>query len=60
LSGEKRRFFIEAFSELPQKVLWKWDLASLPGQPENVKIGNWLPQEDILGMMNLYIDRLYP
>jgi hypothetical protein len=55
LSEEKRRVFIEAFSELPQKILWLWDLASLPGKPTNVKIGTWLPQQDILGNMTLYI-----
>ena len=48
---EKRRVFIEAFSELPQKILWKWESARLPGQPPNVKIGTWLPQQDILGNM---------
>jgi len=48
---EKRRVFIEAFSELPQKILWKWESAHLPGQPANVKIGTWLPQQDILGNM---------
>jgi hypothetical protein len=48
---EKRRVFIEAFSELPQKILWKWESDILPGQPANVKIGTWLPQQDILGNM---------
>jgi glucuronosyltransferase len=48
---EKRRVFIEAFSELPQKILWKWESARVPGQPEIVKIGDWLPQQDILGNM---------
>jgi glucuronosyltransferase len=46
---EKIRAFLEAFSELPQKILWKWESDSLPGQPANVKIGKWLPQQDILG-----------
>jgi hypothetical protein len=55
LSEEKKRVFIEAFSELPQKILWKWDLVRLPGQPANVKIGTWLPQQDILGNMTLYM-----
>jgi hypothetical protein len=50
---EERRVFIEAFSELPQKILWKWESARLPGQPANVKIGTWLPQQDILGNMTL-------
>jgi len=51
MSEEKRRVFIEAFSELPQKILWKWESAHLPEQPANVKIGTWLPQQDILGNM---------
>jgi glucuronosyltransferase len=36
---EKKRVFIQAFSGLPQKILWKWESARLPGQPANVKIG---------------------
>jgi glucuronosyltransferase len=48
---EKRRNFIDAFSTLPQKILWKWESDILPGQPQNVKISKWLPQQDILGIM---------
>jgi glucuronosyltransferase len=50
---EKRRVFIEAFSELPQKILWKWESDILPGQPPNVKSGKWLPQQDILAHPNI-------
>lgn len=46
----KRRVFIEAFKQIKQKVLWKWESDVLPGKPDNVKIGKWLPQTDILGM----------
>ena len=46
---EKRDAFIQAFSELPQKVLWKWEGDILPGQPTNVKIVPWIPQMDVLG-----------
>ena len=46
---EKRRIFIEAFSELPQKVLWKWESDTLPGKPPNVRVSKWIPQQDILG-----------
>jgi glucuronosyltransferase len=53
MSDEKMRVFVEAFSALPQKILWKWESARLPGQPANVKIGKWLPQQDILGNMAL-------
>jgi len=52
---EKRRVFIEAYSELPQKILWKWESDILPGQPPNVKIERWMPQQDILGNMILFL-----
>jgi glucuronosyltransferase len=45
----KLKAFIEVFSKLKQRILWKWEKDSLPGQPKNVKIGKWLPQSDILG-----------
>jgi glucuronosyltransferase len=46
---DKKQAFLEAFSKLKQRVLWKWETDSLPGQPSNVKLGKWLPQSDILG-----------
>jgi glucuronosyltransferase len=49
MSPEKVKAFLDAFSELPQRVLWKWESDTLPGQPKNVKLGKWLPQNDILG-----------
>ncbi|XP_023717901.1 UDP-glucuronosyltransferase 1-8 [Cryptotermes secundus] len=48
-----RKAFVEAFSKLEQKVLWKWETDSLPGQPNNVKLGKWLPQADILAHPNV-------
>ncbi|KAK7865278.1 hypothetical protein R5R35_012575 [Gryllus longicercus] len=53
LTPEKRKALMEAFAELPQKVLWKFEADSLPGQPKNVKIGKWLPQSDILAHPNV-------
>jgi hypothetical protein len=41
--------FLESFSKLKQRILWKWETGSLPGQPSNVKLYKWLPQSDILG-----------
>ena len=55
---EKIRAFLEAFSELPQKVLWKWESDILPGQPANVKSGKWLPQQDILGNISFVRERV--
>jgi hypothetical protein len=52
----KRQAFLEAFSKLKQRVLWKWETDSLPGQPKNVMLGKWLPQSDILGKNLLYLN----
>ncbi|KAJ9582123.1 hypothetical protein L9F63_003537, partial [Diploptera punctata] len=40
--------FFQAFSELPHRILWKWESDEMSGKPENVKISRWLPQFDIL------------
>jgi glucuronosyltransferase len=45
----KRNAFLGAFSKLKQRVLWKWESDTLPGEASNVKFGKWLPQTDILG-----------
>jgi hypothetical protein len=50
---EKRNAFIQAFSKLKQKVLWKWEVDELPGKPPNVKLSKWAPQQDILAHPNL-------
>jgi hypothetical protein len=42
---------LQAFSQLKQRVLWKWETDSLPGTTSNVKVGKWLPQSDILGKL---------
>nr|CAD7597666.1 unnamed protein product [Timema genevievae] len=49
MDAQKRQIFLEAFSELPgYHVLWKWESDSLPGQPKNVKLAKWMPQQDVL------------
>lgn len=53
LPAEKRDAFLQAFAELPQKVLWKWEEESLPGKPKNVRIEKWCPQVDILRHPNV-------
>ena len=49
MSKEKLEAFIDAFSELPQRVLWKFESDSLPNLPPNVMVKTWMPQNDILG-----------
>jgi glucuronosyltransferase len=48
-SEHKMAAFLQAFSELPQRVLWKWEGNKLPGQPKNIMTAKWLPQVDVLG-----------
>ncbi|XP_067003541.2 UDP-glycosyltransferase UGT5 isoform X2 [Anabrus simplex] len=50
---EMLQVFLDVFSKLKQRVLWKWEKDSLPGQPSNVQLGKWLPQSDILAHPNL-------
>lgn len=44
----KLKAFQEAFSSLPQNILWKWEDDTMPGKSANVKIVKWLPQFDLL------------
>lgn len=40
--------FVEAFRQIPQKVIWRFD-GKLPDNiPENVKMMKWVPQNDLL------------
>lgn len=41
--------FLNVFSKLKQRVLWKWEDENMPRKPTNVFTGPWLPQTDILG-----------
>lgn len=46
--------FISAFKKLRYRVLWRWELESMPDQPANVKISKWLPQSDVLGNLRFF------
>ncbi len=52
LSPEKIAIFLNKFGSLKQKVIWKFETV-LPDLPDNVKIGKWLPQDDILAHPNV-------
>lgn len=58
VSDEKRNAILSAFSEMPYKILWKWESDTLPGIPKNVKIQQWFPQRDILRTSFLCIDNI--
>ncbi|XP_049811956.1 UDP-glycosyltransferase UGT5-like [Schistocerca nitens] len=51
----KRKAILDAFAELPQHVIWKWEAEDLPGKPPNVMIRSWLPQFDILSHPNVRV-----
>ncbi|KAF2367394.1 Prolyl 4-hydroxylase alpha-subunit N-terminal [Trinorchestia longiramus] len=44
-----RKIFVNVFARLPQRVIWKWHEDNMEDLPPNVKLGSWLPQQDILG-----------
>ncbi|KAG4068827.1 hypothetical protein HA402_004975 [Bradysia odoriphaga] len=52
LSEERIAIFVNKFRSLKQRVLWKFE-TDLPNLPDNVKIGKWLPQDDILAHPNI-------
>lgn len=47
-----RDMFVEAFKQLKQRVIWKYEVA-LEGVSDNVLMRKWLPQQDILGELTL-------
>lgn len=49
--GFFQKLCIEAFREIPQRVLWKYESDRLKELPNNVKIEKWFPQRDIIGII---------
>nr|XP_033333680.1 UDP-glucuronosyltransferase-like [Megalopta genalis] len=49
---ETLQIFIDVFSTLPYKVVWKFE-KDMPNKPENVFTGKWLPQQSILAHPNV-------
>lgn len=50
---DKVQAIIDAVSEIPQRIIWKWEEKNLPGNPKNIYISKWLPQNEILGMVSV-------
>ena len=53
LSKEKVSILLKVFSSLKQRVVMKWEADTLEGQPKNVFISKWLPQDDVLAHPNI-------
>ncbi|XP_077291127.1 UDP-glycosyltransferase UGT5-like [Arctopsyche grandis] len=52
---DKLKVFLNVFKSLKQRVLWKWEDENLEGKPDNVLLGKWLPQSDILAHPNVKV-----
>lgn len=52
IAQEIKRIFLEGFSELPYKFIWKMDLNESMDSYENLRTFSWLPQNDILSKNN--------
>ncbi|KAJ6630489.1 UDP-glucuronosyltransferase 2B10, partial [Pseudolycoriella hygida] len=48
-----RKLFLNVFSKLKQRVIWKWETEQMDGLPSNVRLSKWLPQQDVLGHKNI-------
>ncbi|XP_028992333.1 UDP-glucuronosyltransferase-like [Betta splendens] len=46
---DKAKEFFDAFKQLPQRVLWRFDGVPPTDVPKNIKLLKWLPQNDLLG-----------
>lgn len=56
LTVETRDAIMRVFAKMsPIKVLWKWENDQLPNKADNVMIGKWMPQSDILAHPNLKV-----
>lgn len=49
LPESTRKSILNAFKQLPYKVLWKWENETIADQPKNVILRRWLPQPDVFG-----------
>ncbi|CAH1102049.1 unnamed protein product [Psylliodes chrysocephalus] len=50
---EIRDTLTKVLRKLKQRVLWKYDEDTLHRKPDNVKLGKWFPQSDILAHPNV-------
>ena len=55
LPDHKIKTLINTFSKLKQRIIWKWESDALPGKSDNILIGKWLPQADILAHKNVIL-----
>lgn len=52
MSNERKQAFINSFSKLKQKIIWKFE-EDFPNKPDNILIKKWMPQSEILAHPNV-------
>jgi glucuronosyltransferase len=52
LDKNVQKALLEAFSKISETVIWKFE-SELENSPKNVIVRKWLPQNDVLGLLNL-------
>lgn len=50
-----RQTFLDAFGQLKQNIIWKFEDEAAVNVPSNVRIERWLPQSDILAHPNVVL-----
>lgn len=50
MPNETLKVFYKVFSQIPQRVIWKWE-GNIPEDisPNVLMVTDWLPQQDLLG-----------
>lgn len=54
LPKDKLKAIVKVISELPRKVLIKWEDDTFPDKPANLMIKKWIPQFDVLSEFSFY------
>uniref|UniRef100_A0A8D9BS66 UDP-glucuronosyltransferase n=2 Tax=Cacopsylla melanoneura TaxID=428564 RepID=A0A8D9BS66_9HEMI len=52
---EKRKAFLRAFEQVPQRVIWKWEGENMSGKIDSILLKSWAPQRDILDHPNVKV-----
>ena len=53
MSGARRQVFLDAFKQIKNPIIWKWDEDKVENLPSNVRLAKWVPQQDLLAHPNL-------
>ncbi|XP_018561584.1 uncharacterized protein LOC108903775 [Anoplophora glabripennis] len=55
ISDELKSIILNTLADLPYMVIWKFEKEDLPEKPNNVKIMEWVPQQDLLQHPNVVL-----